>query len=516
YNLYLDGKQVDQINISQDVVIQVGTAFAFLVKTGLTAAVVTSYIQRVWANLKTQSFEVRHVDTMMGAPSDVFALLDPRPWIRVPGLALLGIAIWCIPLTAVVTPGTLTVITHPDSRTENLSVPQLSYDSSTWTDTSPPGLNQAEFYGASKAVEWAGLESAITGEILKIPSYQYFNQSYRIAFNGPAIRCSNANDTVRSAAKERVEILSAKNITDLSYLSWAGTDDHGFLTPISDSNTIGLSGVFSSSPYSPLDIRSSNTCRIFFYATSNPVGNAGYPAGFKVSNNVSECLLYNTLYDVNFDFTNGVSSLTIKNLTYEEKIPLVTQTSTPSPIDGALSTRLSYLAVMSVFGSQLVGFAGDGTVLYTSFQRTLVDWSTLEGTQRGLERLFQNMTLSMLLLSNSTQSPQIPVTITTYPLTYRYKRRDPWISYGSGILVALVVTSIGINSVMMNSASYSAKFSTSMRVVKNVGLHHLLKDDDDGSDQIPKTLAKARVKINGDGVLVMATHEESSESSGHT
>ncbi|TRX88868.1 hypothetical protein FHL15_010211 [Xylaria flabelliformis] len=50
YNSYLDGKQADQINISQDVVIQVGTAFAFLVKTGLTAAVVTSYIQRVWAN----------------------------------------------------------------------------------------------------------------------------------------------------------------------------------------------------------------------------------------------------------------------------------------------------------------------------------------------------------------------------------------------------------------------------------------------------------------------------------
>ncbi|TRX88869.1 hypothetical protein FHL15_010212 [Xylaria flabelliformis] len=233
---------------------------------------------------------------MMGAPSDVFALFDPRPWIRVPGLTLLGIAIWCIPLTAVVTPGTLTVITHSDSRIENLSVPQLSYDSSTWTDATP-GSNQAEFYGgASKAVEWASLESAITGEILKISSYQHLNQSYRIAFNGPAIRCSNANDAVRRAAKERVEILSAKNITDLSYLSWAGADDHGFLTPIKDSYTVGLSG---------------------------------YPAGFKVSNNVSECLLYDTLYDVNFEFTNGVSSLTIKNLTYNEKIPSVMQISHP-------------------------------------------------------------------------------------------------------------------------------------------------------------------------------------------
>ncbi|KAI0860387.1 hypothetical protein F4860DRAFT_479665 [Xylaria cubensis] len=160
---------------------------------------------------------------------------------------------------------------------------------------------------------------------------------------------------------------------------------------------------------------------------------------------------------------------------------------------------------MSVFGSQLVGFAGDSTVFYTSFQRTLVDWLTLEGTQRGLERLFQNMTLSMFsvgtLLSNSTQSPQIPVTITTYPLTYRYKRRDLWISYGTGILVTLVVTLIGITSVMMNSASYSAKFSTSMRVVKNIGLHHLLKDDDDGWDEIPQTLARSCVKINGNGVL---------------
>jgi hypothetical protein len=96
YNFYLNGKQVDQISVAQDWITRIGTAFAWLVKTGLATAVATAYVQRLWTNLRTRSFEVQHVDTLMEAPNNALAFLDPRPWIRVPELLLMGAAIWYV------------------------------------------------------------------------------------------------------------------------------------------------------------------------------------------------------------------------------------------------------------------------------------------------------------------------------------------------------------------------------------------------------------------------------------
>lgn len=84
----------------------------------------------------------------------------------------------------------------------------------------------------------------------------------------------------------------------------------------------------------------------------------------------------------------------------------------------------------------------------------------------------------------------------SYPLVYRYEPQDLWISYGAALVVTLVAAAVGLEAVWTNGASYSAKFSTSVRVVKNTGLDRMLDIMDNGSDPRPKVLGEARMQID--------------------
>lgn len=87
--------------------------------------------------------------------------------------------------------------------------------------------------------------------------------------------------------------------------------------------------------------------------------------------------------------------------------------------------------------------------------------------------------------------------MTTYPLVYQYKPRDLYIAYGIAVLVTLIAALFGLHAVWMNGASYSSKFSTSIRIAKSTGLDRLLDDEDDGCDPLPKGLKKARLQVSG-------------------
>ncbi|KAJ8121925.1 hypothetical protein ONZ43_g1746 [Nemania bipapillata] len=464
YNSYLNGKQVDQISVSQDWITRIGTAFAWLVKTGLTTAVATAYVQRLWTNLRTRSFEVQHVDTLMEAPNNAFAFLDPRPWIRVPELLVMGAAIWIIPLAAVISPGTLTVVYSPVSQVQSLTVPQLSYNSSTWASIGPVSSDM-QFWGASADVQRTGFAAATTGEIVGLP-YQYLNESYHLDLSGPAIQCSTANDTVRNATQYNIKSNWGSG-GFFGYWAWVGNDDHGITSNNFSSSSSNLQ---TDGTWLTIDTNSDDAAR--FFVVSSLGATHGNQAFF---GNVSECLLYNASYSVDVNITNGASLVAIKSLTMNEKLPGQGRSSSGLGLTDAERTHYSYQSVMDAFGKLLVGYGytqnGVTETTYSSFLRTYVDWTTLEQTQSDLESLFQNMTLSMLsasnLLLNSTQASQVPVTITTYPLIYLYQPKDLWIAYGVSIGVTLIATLVGLQSFFVNGAGYSSKFSTSAKFQSN-------------------------------------------------
>jgi hypothetical protein len=62
--------------------------------------------------------------------------------------------------------------------------------------------------------------------------------------------------------------------------------------------------------------------------------------------------------------------------------------------------RISYQAIMDSFGRLLAGYEWwrDGFVVTqsSSWNMMSIDWTTRDGAQKGVEQLFENITLSML------------------------------------------------------------------------------------------------------------------------
>lgn len=84
----------------QEANIQLGTAFAFLVKATLVVAVVTVYVQLFWCTILRQKTgegtRLSHIDTAFSVIDNVFDLLWVKVWLKRPFLMLLAIIAWSV------------------------------------------------------------------------------------------------------------------------------------------------------------------------------------------------------------------------------------------------------------------------------------------------------------------------------------------------------------------------------------------------------------------------------------
>ncbi|KAH0366783.1 hypothetical protein KCU65_g5160, partial [Aureobasidium melanogenum] len=121
---------------------------------------------------------------------------------------------------------------------------------------------------------------------------------------------------------------------------------------------------------------------------------------------------------------------------------------------------------------------------------------------KALEDLFQNITLSLLseqyLQPNYSSlyapTPMENVTFTSYHNVYVYNRHTLWIAYGVAIGFTLIAVVIGILALLSNGSAYNNNFSTVLRIKKTTG-EEILEHEADGSEPLPKRLAKARVLL---------------------
>lgn len=86
------------------------------------------------------------------------------------------------------------------------------------------------------------------------------------------------------------------------------------------------------------------------------------------------------------------------------------------------------------------------------------------------------------------------VTFTSYHNVYAYNRHTLWIAYGIAIGFTLIAVAIGTLALLSNGSAYSNNFSTVLRVKKTMG-EEILENEGDGSEPLPKRLAKARVLL---------------------
>lgn len=237
------------------------------------------------------------------------------------------------------------------------------------------------YAGPSADVQRCGFSAAMTGSVLDIP-HDFANSSYHLDFWGPTIQCSSANNTVLQTAKDFLQD-SKGTWGQVSFASWTFQANHA----VAYDNTTSMS-------FTSLDSYSQDMARIFV---------ATY---FDDSIQAIECGLYNASYSVDFSFVNDKLSTIIRALTIEQPVAVLTSLGTyntpwnPDWMTGDNGTRVSYQSVMDVFGKLFVGqgtFTGgqNSQQIDTSYLLTHVSWTDSNKTQRELEELFQNITLSL-------------------------------------------------------------------------------------------------------------------------
>lgn len=192
--------------------------------------------------------------------------------------------------------------------------------------------------------------------------------------------------------------------------------------------------------------------------------------------NITECRLHNASYTAFFLTSNGVTRVT------------------------ANRTLVAPLSVHMVFHKE-----NDGTPIAAThegfaepdvehvFQHQLTVGASERGNCRRRCREHAAADRFRFISLQKIKAAFIPVNVTSYLPTQRCLPRDLWISYGVAIATTLFAAAIGLHAAWVSGSSYSSKLPTAIRVAKHTGPHSLLSsesDDNDGSDPLPKAVAK--------------------------
>jgi hypothetical protein len=109
---YANGKLEEEFPISQDWVIRVGTAFAFLFQTVLVAAVGSAFTQRFWFAVRRESLAIGSIDAMFSVLGDPRQFFNTEFIFKTKLLFVFAVISYLLPVATILSPGALTGIHH--------------------------------------------------------------------------------------------------------------------------------------------------------------------------------------------------------------------------------------------------------------------------------------------------------------------------------------------------------------------------------------------------------------------
>jgi hypothetical protein len=312
-----------------------------------------------------------------------------------------------LPLSAVITPATINVVARNDITNISSTVPQLYYDPNNYDNLQTTAL--LAYIGPSPDTQRTSFGSAMTANILSIAQAQP-NMTYSLDFFGPAIRCDHADEGLINAVYDSYMDIYTGVEDEYRYMAWVPqvADDPGNLSTAFKTNPSG-----STDESFTLDVVSPDAAHLYIIPNTS-VSGPMYVGGIPITSDdmhygyqdLLDCKLYNASYKVLFNFTFPTQSVMVGARDLVNPVNVSTNIASwySSDVSGGRNTheaqRISYQAIMDSFGRLLVGqeWWRDGfvTTIESSWKMMNIDWTTRDGAQKGVEQLFQNITLSML------------------------------------------------------------------------------------------------------------------------
>jgi hypothetical protein len=416
-----------------------------------------------------------------------------------------------MPLAAIITPGSLTVVLTSEVSSGASPVPGLDFQYHAASYGTAPFLDA--FASASDDLIRLAFASATLGSILSMAAPQP-NSSYTTTFDGPTLQCfqGKTNDLI-AMNKAASDYINNSGGIGVDYLAWVPQSranysyeplraplfqETDFSSPVQDDPSIPGMNIF------------------IFRPNENVYDSTGY---------LIQCGLYNVSYTTEFTFESGLQHLQIEPAEKSEQIIHSAQYysfyGNQNITNSVMFNRsISYESLMYAFGVILTGSVsisnqvGSLIVHSTLLQQTLIasrlsaallDPTPTNATIRSaFEELFQNITFSMFssnkyLLdpSNATQALLMStpnVTVTQFVNEYTYKVFDLWLAYGLALVGEVVCLAIGFYALYNNGVAYTNDFSSILRSTRNQELDSLLGlGEFDGADPAPEHLLDSSV-----------------------
>jgi hypothetical protein len=305
-----------------------------------------------------------------------------------------------LPIAAIITPAAINVVTKEQVLIMQRDPPQHYFNPKYY------GLLNTEwssdYVGPSSETLRAAFGSAMTGQILGI-AQESPNMTYTLHFIGPALRCDPADANLTKEVYESY----MKNIGPqgdmYNYAAWV---------PAADGRSRGNLTAITKDVMPTLDLSSTDAAHIHIIPNTSMIGPYFVGQEQMTSNkthygyqDLLDCKLYNASYQAFFNLTFPNQAIKVLSMDFLNPVNVSKdikdwKNAKGSPEEVTRSAqRISYQSIMDSFGRLLVGASAerDGYVRTRgSWNLMAIDWMTRNGTQKGLEQLFQNITLSML------------------------------------------------------------------------------------------------------------------------
>ncbi|KAL4883789.1 hypothetical protein BJY04DRAFT_24461 [Aspergillus karnatakaensis] len=493
YYYSLDGTIVPGQS-QQEWSLRIGTGLAFLTKTFLTTAVSMACVQNLWWILRLKPVRMSTLDSMWDIRGNIFNFFDPHVWLRGPNVAILGLISWCIPLVTVVTPSTLSVESTIGTIVQEQQLPAIEFSFDKFYSLADGGPT-----APTPSVSRFMTGGIIQGSILNIPAPAP-NSSYTLDFYAPLIQCSNSsaevNKQVRTWAHENYgQYTSFMAFTPSSdNISWA-------MDYLVDSAAAMTNNGFDEGD-DQADIAGKLIMTVWPYIDDERW--------------VIECGIYNASYTVNFNFTNGIQSTEITELSVLDRVRDHTQHELPTPANE--DQLFAYTSIIKAFRNVLQGrcvanpsSCSKTQVYSTALVNSKQIWDLVFGyedvgntTYNSLgsildvaSELGRNITLSFFgspYFLNTSQGPLTNITIHPNQTQYVYSQRNLLIAYGVSVFISLLCIIAGLLTMWDNGTAFTDSFSTILRATRNKKFDDLVPvDSTTGADPPPQALSNTRV-----------------------
>ncbi|OQE22468.1 hypothetical protein PENSTE_c010G08634 [Penicillium steckii] len=461
--------------------LRIGTGFAFVVKTLLVAAIGIAAVQQIWATLRRKSVNLRGIDAMFSILNDPLAFFAPDMWLCAKTLTLLAIISWLIPLTALITPATLSVHLKTTPSITRLSVPTVEFNQEFWKDwalTEGAGWIYGPSYVISRLLTTTSSSSTIIPLTPPLP-----NSSYTLEFYGPSYKCQNLSEVIAETKGITYTDRLGGNYSSFQEV-W-----HKFAMNSSD-NKVAKTGIRKRS------LREFNR-NVSCLQTVEHFLCAG-------------CILQQYRSDPRPYFTELVAPCDWDSYSGMGAF-IEPHADRPEGLGGYYITHLLFSALIegSLSLGSTLALLGDAKQLmqsglfecpellsstqYTQYKSLATPTCRNKTLAGALEDLSRNFTYS--LLSLNAASTNVPVSVNSPKNFYSYNWKNLFAAYLTALMVTFVCIIIGLFALWGNGVPENTSFSNLLRTTRNPDLDALATGHCLGSDHLPDELKKVRLRF---------------------